>query len=195
MNSVPHQHENERVLYRTRLSLGVFCRILIDDLEILGIIALVLGFAIAALWNALMGEGTLIVAILTTALLVLFLLWHSIHRYRATTFVISSERLLFHHYPSHFRSSTQTVRWDAYQESVYEGGPLDALTNSGTLTIRYGGADALREMIIHSLPWAIDIKHYLDKIQSLKAAGTDSRSLPLFMPAKKGKRDRAILSY
>lgn len=195
VSAIPHQHENERVLYRTCLSLGAFLAILVHEFEIAGVIAFLVGLSVGALWDALMGEGSFVVGIVAAVILILLFLWHAILRYRSTTFTITSERLLFHHHPSYFRSSTQTVRWQTYQESVYEGGPWDALANSGTLTIRYGSQDGQNSMIVRSLPWAIDLKHYLDKIHSLKMANADDRNLPLFVPAKKGKRDTAVLPY
>lgn len=193
--SVPHAHENERILYRTRLSLGAFLAILLHEFEIAGVIAFVLALAAGAFWDALIGEGAFVAGIITAVTLILLFFWHAILRYRSTTFTITSERILFHHHSSLFRTSTQTVRWQTYQEAVYEGGPWDAIMNCGTLTIRYGSQDGQNAMEIRSLPWAIDIKHYLDKIHSLKTTHADDRNLPLFVPAKKGKRDQAAASY
>jgi uncharacterized membrane protein YdbT with pleckstrin-like domain len=98
-------------------------------------------------------------------------------------------------YDSLFRSSTHPIRWDRYQESSYTAGVFDRLLNTGHLVIHFGTAGAEKELEITKMSWAKDLKHYLDKIQSLLSMKSNDRNLPYFVPAKKGKRDKAVLSY
>jgi hypothetical protein len=122
------------------------------------------------------------------SLFVKFIFWQRV------TLTVTSERILIERRIL-FWTTTQTIRWDAYQESIFVGGLFARITNAGTLTIRYGTMDAARSATITAVPFARDLKHYLDKIHSLKASKAAAANLPQFVRARRGKRDRAVLSY
>lgn len=71
---------------------------------------------------------------------------------------------------------------------------MNAILNSGALTVRHGTAEASRKVTLTSLPFARDLKHYLDKISSLKVAKVGDSELPAFVRARRGKRDQAVLT-
>ena len=194
MPDIPHQHENERTLFRTRRSYGALLIAFFHSLwqgSIAGVFVLLL---VGGSWFLFFNEASEFLMLLIPATVAL-LAWRRFAIWRDVTFTITSQRIISHQYHTLLKSSTSAIQWERYQGSEYEAGLLDRLTNTGTLTIHYGTMDAAKNLKIIRLPWAQDLKHYMDKIQSLRAANTSDANLPQFVPKKKGKRDRAILSY
>lgn len=94
-----------------------------------------------------------------------------------------------HMQPSH--DSTITIKWPVYQESVAShGNPLEMIAHARKITIRYGSADAEREVLYPSIPFAEDIKHYLDKVDSASRRHALDDIRP-FVFKKYGQRDDA----
>jgi hypothetical protein len=198
---------NERILCRTRRSrIALFHGIVIGFLY-----GLIIGAAGGAVAGSLIGVATGTFSGLeffTVFGIILFIaVWRTIVAWRGTVLTITSKRILLQsfdvllgsgkereRYKSLLRATTQTVRWDVYQEGVYEGGIIDRLGNMGSLTIRYGTADAARSFTLTSLPFASDLKHYCDKVHSLVVEKVPDSELPAFVPKKKGKRDVAVVS-
>ena len=208
MEPLPFQLTNERILYRTKRSHEALLFSLLRGV----FFGIIVGAVLATLTAGIIffvTEDTASVLLLITVIIVpillmelrLYLLW------RATVLTITTNRIFLHAYDvlveegrlkkrhrSLFRAATHTIRWDTYQESIYEAGLRERLFNAGTMSIRYGTADASRSITIDHLPYARDLKHYLDKIQSLKAQHLPDSELPAFVPAKRGKRDQAVLT-
>ncbi len=205
--SVPFQHTNERILYRTRRSITALFVSLLRGLFQGVIGGGILALLVAAMFFLALGEISMFVPFVTLLVIVFLLLFRYVVLWRTTTLTITTQRILVHGYDllleqgkerkrhrSLFHALTHTLRWETYQESVFEGGVLAHLGNTGTLTIRHGTAEASRSVVMDMLPYAQDLKHYLDKIQSLKASHVPDSELPAFVRARKGKRDRAVLT-
>lgn len=148
----------------------------------------------------------LVLGVIAVACAIFIALWH-FRLWKETTLTITSQRIIVdgydlllgegnreRRYRAFFRPAQQTIRWETYQESVFDGGPVSVLTNTGALTIRHGTAEASRKVTLTSLPFAQDLKHYLDKISSLKVAKIGDSELPAFVRARRGKRDQAVLT-
>lgn len=208
MEPIPFQHEQEHVLYRSRRSVVALMRALLRGLlqGMVGgvVLGTILGFAAEAVFE----EGAMVSAVGSGMILLILLLFRQYQSWRATTLTVTSQRILVHGYDlligegrmmkrhrSLFHALTHTVRWDTYQESIYEGGVFSHVCNLGTLTIRHGTAEATRSVVIDLLPYAQDLKHYLDKLSSLRGVGTPDANMPTFVRARRGKRDKAVLSY
>lgn len=194
MSSIRHQHEDERILFRTRRSYGALLIPLLHSVwqgTIAGTFALLI---IGGSWYVFFGEASDYFMLIIPFTIIL-LAWRRYVIWQNITFTITTKRIISHQYHSIFTSSTYAIQWDRYQGSEYAAGALDRLTNTGALTIQYGTMDAAKSLKIIRLPWAQDLKHYMDKLQSLRASNTPDINLPLFVPAKRGKRDRAVLSY
>src|SRR3989344_3243042 len=201
---IPFLHTNERVLYRGRRSVGALLRgILRGFLQgvVTGIV--LMGIGTAAFTLAGWDVSLLMLGIVVSLCGALLALWQW-RLWRETTLTITSQRIIVDgydlflgegnkesRYRAFFKSAQQTIRFETYQESVFDGGPVSTIINAGALTIRHGTAEASRKVTLTSLPFAQDLKHYLDKIQSLKVTKVPDPDLPAFVPARRGKRDRA----
>jgi len=146
-------------------------------------------------WFLLFEEGALLAGLVVLCITVVGFLCRRYAIWKRTIFTITSERILIHLYETTFRDATHTIAWRTFQESEYTGGLWDHLFNTGEITIRYGTEAAQRVVSIGPIPYALDLKHYLDKINALIKQQVRSSELPGFVPAKKGKRDTALLSY
>lgn len=186
---VRHLHTHERVLHSTHLSrfalVGSVCRGCIEG----GMFGGIVGGGVGISLGVLPGIGIALLCI-AAAIAVRFHGWHAIQ------ITITTQRILFQGhasgaFPSPFRTRTETVRWDHYQESIFSGGLFSSLLNIGTLTIRYGTADGGHSLRIPMLPWASDLKHYCDKIHSLRSAQIPDSAWPGFITAARGKRSIA----
>ncbi len=182
-------HEGERLLCTQRSSYGVLIQsMLVGILEgitagvavgiVMGTVALLQGFAIP--WIAI------------ALVLLLMIVLVEVLRYRVyahAVFQITTERILVSE-PMHlFHAPMHTVKWTQYQES--EAGHknfFDAIFLSRPLLIRSGTADARHEVKYPSLYYAEDLKHYLDKVDSLIRAGK-AAEIREFVAKPRGKRD------
>lgn len=193
--TIPYQLESERILYRTRRSAWALALRLLQSLWQGAIAGIVLALLGGGVWYFLFGSVPVFLFVLIVFLTIVLLGWRRYYIWKYTALTITTDRILVHLYATLFRDVTHTVPWRSFQESIYEGGFFDHLLNTGTLTIRYGTMDAQRSASLWNVPYAYDLKHYLDKIQSLIAAKTPGSELPAFVPVKKGKRDKAVLTY
>ena len=88
-----------------------------------------------------------------------------------------------------FGTGTLTVKWSQFQEAqVARPSLLDLFWRTRPLLLRYGSADAEREVVFPSLPYASDLKHYLDKVDSAVRSG-QAEHLRSFVLKPKGQRD------
>ncbi len=189
MDEHAHLHDGETLLCSVRASiaglLSSLARGLLEGLLFGAIVGMAGAFGVAALgWSF----GPWIGAALGVIALG-YVLYHRVHLWKTTKLRITTERILvpepgpFLHPPLH------TVKWPQYQEShVGHKKPVDFLFGSNPLFIRYGTADAHKEVRFPSLRYAEDIKHYLDKVDSAVRRG-DVASLKPFIAKPKGKRD------
>lgn len=201
---IPFLHSNERILYRSRrsslaLMLGLQLGLFQGWVVSIFLAAIVLMFSEDESWLL---QG-IIVAICVS--LLMFRQWQC---WKRTIIVITSQRIIVEGYNlrlsegnehkrhrSTFRAAQQTIQWSTYQESIFSGSLHTWWNpNTGSLTIRHGTAEASRKVTLTLLPYALDLKHYLDKIQSLKVAKIGDSELPAFVRAKRGKRDQAVLT-
>ena len=189
MTDLHFLHEGERLLCVQRSTGAVLVQSLLRG--VLEAITASVGLSI------LIGVGALLVGaaipwvmLLVVSLVILVVvLLQRIRVYRNATLRITTERILLEE-PLHlFHAPMHTVKWSQYQES--EAGHksfLDALFFARPLKIRYGTADARLEVHYPSLHYAEDIKHYLDKVDSLLRAGKGSEIME-FIAKPRGKRD------
>lgn len=195
MESAPQQIDDERILYRTRRSLrGLLVR-LFEGFWEGSIVGFLLALFVSGAWVSLVGGGALIAGLLTILITEAAFLYRRYSIWKRTTFTITSECILIHLYETTFRDATHTVAWRTFQESEYTGGLWDHLFNTGKITIRYGTEAAQRVVSIWPIPYALDLKHYLDKINTLVKQQVRGSELPLFVPPQKGKSDTAELSH
>jgi membrane protein YdbS with pleckstrin-like domain len=192
MPSHPHIQAAERTLYRTKRSLSVLGMMLFKSVWQGAIGGIFFGLIAVAVIS---GEFSVPIFSVVMILTILALSYRRQVIWKETTLTITTQRILYHRYDSLFKSSTHTINWDRYQDSTYTAGALDRATNTGELTIHFGTAGAERTLEITKLTWAQDLKHYLDKIHNLKVMKQADINLPFFVPAKKGRRDKAVLSY
>ena len=194
MDSIQPQLLEERILYRTRRSVrGLLVRLFEGLWEgmITGVLLAVLA---SGSWFLLFEDGALIAGLVVIFITVVGFLCRRYAIWKRTTFTITSERILIHLYETIFRDTTHTIAWRTFQESEYTGGFWDHLFHTGTITIRYGTEAAQRVVSISPIPYALDLKHYLDKINALVKQQVRAGALPAFVPAEKGERERATLS-
>jgi ABC-type multidrug transport system fused ATPase/permease subunit len=209
MDDRVHLHEGETLLCSLRPSAAVLIhgvlRSILESLVLGVVIFIALLFIITldvALWSAV-----LVFVLLT----IMFSLRRGQH-WKSASVRVTTERLLFQYAcalpePKHekvihdgpggfgiadlfFGGSLKTVKWAQYQESevAERAGVLDVFLRSRTLKIRYGTADAQRELLYNSVPFAHDLKHYLDKVDSAVRNGTVASVRP-FVAKPRGKRD------
>lgn len=186
MDSIQPQLLEERILYRTRRSVrGLLVRLFEGLWEgmMTGVLLAVLA---SGLWFLLFEGGALIAGLVVLFITVVGFLCRRYAIWKRTTFTVTSERILIHLYETIFRDTTHTIAWRTFQESEYTGGLWDHLFNTGKITIRYGTEAAQRVVPIRPIPYALDLKHYLDTINALVKQQVRASELPPFVPAKKG---------
>jgi hypothetical protein len=106
-----------------------------------------------------------------------------------TCFRVTTERLLVPAPGPLFHPPLHTIKWSQYQEShVGHRKAFDIFFFSRPLVIRYGTADANKEVRFPALRYAEDLKHYLDKVDSA-VRRNDTASLKSFVAKPRGKRD------
>jgi len=105
-------------------------------------------------------------------------------------FRVTTERILGHHHHSlFFGEPLRTIKWTQYQESFLgTRNFFDVLLRSRGICVRYGTADTKETMCFPSLPYAQDIKHFLDKVDSSVRKQQESQLRP-FVSAARGKRN------
>ncbi len=102
---------------------------------------------------------------------------------------LTNDRILMQSPKRFGMESIKTIKWSQYQESFTEkGGILNALFGAKRLCVRYGTADAHRLTCFPSVGYAVDIKHYMDKVDSAVRAGKIGEIRP-FVAKPKGRRD------
>jgi uncharacterized membrane protein (Fun14 family) len=181
-------HEGERLLCVQRSTPAVLLRSIgIGFFEGLTLgVALGIVIAIASL---LLGASVPWIVIAVIAVLcVVGVMAQRARVCRSALFRVTTERILIAE-PMHlFHAKLHTVKWSQYQES--EAGRrqfLDLLFLARPLRIRYGTADARTELRYPSLSYAEDLKHYLDKVDSLLRAGKGSE-IKEFIAKPRGRR-------
>jgi hypothetical protein len=104
---------------------------------------------------------------------------------------VTNDRILIQEPGPYSLKSLKTIKWSQYQESATKkGGVVDMLFGVKHLLVRYGTADAQRQAAFPCLPYATDIKHYLDKVDSAVRDGTVA-TVKAFVAKPRGKRDAA----
>ncbi len=209
-----HLHDHERLLCSIRPSgaaLGaVVVRTLID-----GIVGAAAGWGAALLLAGLADIAVAPVAVAACAALVVAAVtgWSRVGAWRRAELRVTTDRVLLQYpsallYPSRmnvrwvsrtggtmryiiqpFGTGTLTVKWSQFQEAqVARPSLLDLFWRSRPLLLRYGSADAEREVVFPSLPYASDLKHYLDKVDSAVRSG-QAKDMRPFVLKPKGQRD------
>ncbi len=189
MTDRTHLHDGEVLLASQHASvaglLHSVLRGLVEGLFFGAIIAMAGALGLMALggdFGLWLGIGLLV---LTLAIV----LAQRVRLWRHTAFRITSERILVPEVGSLLHPPLHTVKWSQYQEShVGHRTGLDPLFRSRSLGIRYGTADAHKEVSFPSLRYAQDLKHFLDKVDSAVRRG-DISSVKPFVAKPRGKRD------
>lgn len=190
MGEHTYLHDAEVLLCRARPTVALLVasclRGLLNALLVAGVVFLIVGSIIWNVYGSFPGMAWFIVIYVTCALL------FCIAAYRQWTRVqlrITSERILLDR-PKHLTSiSTRTIKWPQFQESFTKsGGPLAAFWRSKTLCIRFGSSDGEMILTFPCLRLAKDIKHYLDKADTLIRKNQVSELRP-FVEKPRGQRD------
>ncbi len=182
-------HDSETLLASMRSGLaGLFQNLfrgLIEGLFFGVIVGMAGAFGITAIgWSFGLWAGVVLAVIALG--LVLYQRWHLWHD---TKIRVTTERILIPEPGPLLHPPLHTVKWPQYQEShVGHRTFLDALFFSKPLYIRYGTADAHKEVRFPSLRYAEDLKHFLDKVDSAVRRG-DTTGLKPFVAKPRGKRD------
>lgn len=185
-----HLHDAEVLLCRMRPSgalLVARCLCgLLDSLFAAIVLYAVIG---GGLW-AVTGEFPSIwwfVVLYAFCVLILFIIKY--RQWSHSSFRVTTERILLE-YPSGFIGIFhRTIKWPQYQESFAgHRGPLSLFWRAKPLCIRFGNADGEQTACFPSLRLADDLKHYLDKADSLIRKGQASEIRP-FIEKPKGQRD------
>ncbi len=182
-------HDNETLLCSVRASGAGLLRDLLRGLIEGLVFGAVIGFvsALTALptgwkFDLQLGVGFFFIGVIVV-------LVQRVRLWSDTRLRVTSERLLVPEPGPIFHPPLHTVKWSQYQEShVGRRGVLDIFFFSRPLIIRYGTADANKEIRFPSLRYAEDLKHYLDKVDSCVRKG-DLSGLKPFVAKPKGKRD------
>lgn len=164
-----HLHDAEVLLYAARPTgalLAAGClRGALDALIAAGVLYIAAG---AASWSA-QGEFPGVAWFFVAYVLCLALFcWIKARQWASCSLRITTERIMLE-YPEGFRGTvSRTVKWPQLQESfVASAGLLGAFWRSKTLCLRYGSSDAEVVLRFPSLRHATDLKHYLDKADTL----------------------------
>ena len=117
------------------------------------------------------------------------MIYRRMRHLKHSSFRVTTERILMLHHHSLFKEPLKTIRWDQYQESfVDRRSILDILFGVRPITIRYGNPDSKDFWHFPAVPFAEDLKHYLDKAYSLVRSGKSTELRPFILKAR-GKRD------
>lgn len=192
MDDRSYLHDGERLLLRMGPGIPVLvrgiARALAESIAAgIALFALLLGllwmtFDIALPWIAS-------AATITTAFALLC--WVRYGLWRKAAVRVTNDRILIQEPGPYSLKSLKTVKWSQYQESATKkGGVLDMIFGAKNLIVRYGTADAQRQAAFPCLPYATDIKHYLDKIDSAVRDGTVGQ-VKVFVAKPRGQRDAA----
>ena len=185
MDEHVHLHEHEQLLLNMRPSIALFVRGVLWSVASSILVALLLMLILGGLLNA----SASVVFAWSFALAFLVLTLRSYLQWRHASFRVTTERILLQAPLSLLHHVHRTIKWSQYQESdLVQRGPIDLLFFVRTLKIRYGAADSKLFVSFPSLPFAEDIKHYLDKIDSA-VRRSDVASLKPFIAKVRGKRD------
>jgi len=104
------------------------------------------------------------------------------------SFRITNKRILLLH-PGGLipKSSPKAIKWDRYQESALRSNIIHKVIRANTLDIYYGTAGAERQTSYPFLPFAEDLKHYLDKVDNAVREGAVQEVKP-FVAKARGQR-------
>ncbi len=184
MDDRSYLHDGETLLVNMRPAASVYVvdifKGILEGIVIGGLLSGIFWFTVfPSLWLAL----NIIVLVCVPTI------WRHMHHLNHSSFRVTTERILLLHHHSLFKEPLKTIRWDQYQESmVGHRNILDILFGARPITIRYGNADSKDFAHFPSVPFAEDLKHYLDKAYSLVKAGKASELKP-FVLKPRGKRD------
>jgi len=185
-----HLHDAEVLLYYTRptgsLLVAGCLRGGVDALMAAGILYVAGG---TAYWAA---EGSFPDILWFISAFVLCLAGFSWAKYRQwarCSLSVTTERIMLDTPKGFSHVSSRTVKWPQFQESsVSSGGPLAVFWRSKTLCLRYGSSDAEVVLTFPSLRHAKDLKHYLDKADTLIRKNQIAELKP-FVEKPRGQRD------
>jgi hypothetical protein len=182
-------HEGERLLCTQGSTPAVFLYGIVRGLmeTLVGLIIIMVGIGAVALFAGIDIPWVLIAILAFILLCSILAQRYRIFRHAALR--ITTERILIGNPLHFFHAPEHTIKWPQYQEStVGRRSPMDLLFFSRPLRIRYGTADAKQEIAFPSLLYAEDLKHYLDKVDSLVRSGKGADLKP-FIAKPRGKRD------
>lgn len=157
-----------------------FFKGLVEGAVVSVLLSAILWFIILQSWAVNIGTMVLLCAIF---------IFRRMQHLKHSSFRVTTERILILHHHGFFREPLKTIRWDQYQESLVDNRSiLDAFFGARPISIRYGNADSKDFRRFPAVPFAEDLKHYLDKAYSLIKAGNLTELKP-FVLKKRGKRD------
>ncbi len=183
-------HDGERLLCSMRASPAVLIRGLLRGLIealVTGsvLLAVLAGIVIVGLQGAL-PVWAVVLCYLVAYVSVAWLRWRS---WAHARFRLTSERILVQDPTALMHGELRTLKWVQYQEShTGHRGALDLVFRARPICIRFGTADAQRELCFPSVAYSQDLKHYLDKVDSAVRRG-ESATVSSFVAKPRGKRD------
>ncbi|HRH93058.1 MAG TPA: hypothetical protein PKV72_00835 [Candidatus Peribacteria bacterium] len=190
MDDRSYLHDGERLLLKMSPGLPVLLRGIargFAEALVAGILFTL--FLLGGFWLAF--ETLLPWQIGIGVILVLFgaLAWYRRSLWKQAALRVTNDRILLQEPGPFSLKSMKTVKWSQYQESATKkGGLLEMAFGVKHLIVRYGTADAQRQAMFPGLPFATDIKHFLDKVDSAVRDGK-AAELKTFVAKPRGKRD------
>jgi hypothetical protein len=126
-----------------------------------------------------------IVAVLIFALAV----FRRIRAVQHSAIIITTDRIMVLGHEKYFFHKLHTLKWSQFQECILgHRSPLGFFFGAAPLSIRYGNADSKLYHHVAPVRYASDIKHYLDKVDTLVQRNALTEVQP-FIAKPKGKRD------
>ena len=190
MDDRSYLHDGERLLLKMNpgipLLIRGYCRALVEAISMAALLTLVL---LGIFWLSLSLLLPWEIAIAIAVCLFGLLCWYRTKLWRTAALRVTSDRILLQSPGAFSLESLKTIKWNQYQESATKkGGLLEMFFGVKNLILRYGTADAQRQAVFPALPYATDIKHYLDKVDSAVRGGKIAE-IKAFVPKPRGKRD------
>jgi membrane protein YdbS with pleckstrin-like domain len=192
MGDRSYLHDGERLLLRMSPGFPALLRGIARAAAEAFVLGLLLGaVVIGSFWVAFDIALPWQLGALFFAILFVVLCWLRHGLWKRAAVRVTNDRILIQEPGPYSLKSLKTIKWSQYQESATKkGGVVDMLFGVKHLLVRYGTADAQRQAAFPCLPYATDIKHYLDKVDSAVRDGTVA-TVKAFVAKPRGKRDAA----
>lgn len=190
MDSRSHLHDAEQLLLSMHPGTALLVRGLLQGIVDAFVATIVVSLAVlAALWFGFETLPPLYVYVLIFIVSYGLIAWRKHVLWSKSSLRVTTDRILMQYPKRLSMGSLKTIKWNQYQESyTSKGGALNVLFRSKQLCVRYGTADAHNLACFPSVSYAVDVKHYMDKVDSSVRSGKIAEVKP-FVAKPKGHRD------